>query len=81
MGAGDREQGNIPGSLDGFCYLSLMLGAVAGNSAWNYLAALSDEVTKCAWILVVDGYLFIGAEAADLPALKWSFLSWPARAL
>jgi len=81
VGAGDWQQGDVSCPLDCLCNLSLVLGAVPGNPAWNYLAALSDEVAECAWVFVINGYLFIGAEPANLTALKRSFLSWPARAL
>jgi len=58
-----------------------VLGAVARDSTWNYLATLSDEVAECTWVFVVDGYLFIGTKAAYLPPLKRSFLPRPAWAL
>jgi len=81
VGAGDWQQGDVSCPLDGLGNLSLVLGTVSGNPAWNYLATLGDEVAKCAWIFVIDGYLFVGAETANLTALKRSFLPWPARAL
>jgi len=81
VGAGDWQQGNVSCPLDGLGNLSLVLGAVSGNPAWNYLAALSDEIAECAWIFVIDCYLLVGAETANLAALKRSFLPWPARAL
>jgi hypothetical protein len=79
--AGDRQQGYVSCPLDGLGDISLVLGAVTGNPAGDYLAAFSDEVAECAWILVVNGYLFVGAETAHLAPLKRSFLPWPARAL
>jgi hypothetical protein len=81
VSAGDRQQCNVSCPLDGLGNLSLVLGAVSGNPAWNYLAALGYEIAKCARILVINGYLFVGAETANLTALKRSFLPWPARAL
>jgi len=81
VGAGDWQQGDVSCPLDSLGYLSLVLGTVSGNPAWYYLAALSDEVAECAWVFVVNGYLFIGAETANLAALKRSFLPGPARAL
>jgi len=81
VGAGDWQQRNVSCPLDGLGNLSLVLGAVSGNPAWNNLATLRDEIAKGAWIFVVDGYLFVGAETANLTALKRSFLPWPRRAL
>ena len=81
MGAGYRKQSDDPCPLDCLGYLSLVLGTVSGNPAWNNLAALSNEIAQCAWILVINGYLFIGAETTNFTALKRSFLPWPCRAL
>jgi len=81
VGAGDWQQSNVSCPLDGLGNLSLVLGAVSGYPAWNNLATLSYEIAEGAWILVIDGYLLVGAETANLTALKRSFLSWPARAL
>jgi len=81
VGAGDWQQCNVSCPLDCLGNLSLVLGAVSGNPAWNYFATLSDEIAECAWILVVNGYLLVCTEAANLTTLKRSFLPWPARAL
>jgi hypothetical protein len=72
MGPGDRQQGYVPGSLYGLGYLPLMFGAVSGNPARDDLAALADEIAEGAGVLVIDGYLLIGAETAHLAALEWS---------
>lgn len=81
MGAGYGQKSDIACPLDGFRDLSLMLGAVAGNSARNYFATLGNEVAQRAWVLVINGNLLVCAETANLTALKRSFLPWPARAL
>jgi hypothetical protein len=70
MRAGNRQQGNVSGPLDGLGYLPLMFGAVAGDPARNNFSPFADEITEGAGIFVIYAYLFVGAEAAYLPALK-----------
>jgi hypothetical protein len=80
----ERQQRDIPGTLDGGCQLSLMAGAVAGDPAGNQFAALGDETAEEANVLVVDRDS-LGAEAADLPPLHatvvWRLvIAWPSPA-
>jgi len=81
VGAGYRQQSDVTCPLDCLGNFSLVLGAVPGNPAGNNLAALGNKIAQGAWILVINGYLLIGAETANFTALKRSFLSWPCRAL
>jgi hypothetical protein len=79
--SGNREESNVPRPFNGLGNLTLMLGAVAGYPAWNDLAPLADEVAQSSGILIIYGYLFIGAETAYLPALKRSFFPWTGTSL
>ena len=78
MAAGNREKRDVTRSLYSLGNLSLVPGAVSGNPAWNYLAALGYEIAQGAWILVVDADLLVCTEAADFSALKRSLFPWPA---
>lgn len=48
------HQGNMPGSLNGHSYLSLMPGTVAGDTPGNNLPPLSNEVFQKLRILIID---------------------------
>ncbi|OHB32223.1 MAG: hypothetical protein A2X79_08440 [Desulfuromonadaceae bacterium GWB2_53_15] len=73
---GNGQQRQIAGALNGLGNLSLVLGAVTGDATGNNLAALGNEVAKCARLFVIDSQIFLGAEAANLPALEGTFLAW-----
>lgn len=81
MGAGNRQQSYVSGSFDCLGNFSLVLGAVTGNTARYNLATLGNEVAESTRILVVNGYLLVGAETTYFSALERSLFSWPAGAL
>jgi hypothetical protein len=59
MGAGDREQGDVPGPFYGFGDLPLVLGTVARYPAGDDLAPLADEIAKGAGVLLIYRYLLV----------------------
>src|SRR5918992_5400507 len=61
-----REQGHLPGVLDGGGDVALVLGAVAGDPAGADLAPVAHELAQQVDILVVDVVLVLGAELAEL---------------
>src|ERR1700744_175897 len=65
-GHGERHERDHAGALDRRAHLALMRGAVAADATRNDLAAIGDEVLQRLRILVVDGDVLVGAEAADL---------------
>src|SRR6266511_4396122 len=67
-GHGERHQRDHAGALDRRRHLALMGGAVAADPARDDLAAVGDEVLQRLRILVVDGHVLVGAEAAHLAA-------------
>jgi hypothetical protein len=77
----NREQCNIPGTLDSLGDFSLMPGAVSGDTARNNLAALRDEITECAWLLIIYRKIFLCTETTYLAALKGTLLARAARAV
>ena len=81
MCAGYRQQGYVSGPLDGLGYLPLMFGAIAGYPARNDFPTFTDKITESAGVLVIYGYLFIGAETANLPALERSLFPGTAASL
>src|SRR5262249_43926861 len=62
----ERHERDHAGALDRDAHLALMRGAVAADATRNDLAAIGDEVLQRLRILVVDGDVLVGAEAADL---------------
>src|SRR4051794_33936795 len=68
--SGHREghQRDRPRPLDGDGDLALVLGAIARDATRDDLAAIRDEVLEGRWILVIDGDVLVGAEAAHLAA-------------
>src|SRR5512132_770124 len=63
---GVREQGHLPGVLDGGGDVALVLGAVAGDPAGADLAPVAHELAQQVDVLVVDVVLLLGAELAEL---------------
>src|SRR5215217_5439079 len=61
-----REQGHLPGVLDGGGDVALMLGAVAGDPAGADLAPVAHELAQQVDVLVVDVVLLLGAELTEL---------------
>src|SRR5215216_3863260 len=61
-----REQGHLPGVLDGGGDVALVLGAVAGDPAGADLAPVAHELAQQVDVLVVDVVLVVGAELAEL---------------
>jgi hypothetical protein len=52
--SGVWHQSNLPRPLDGQRHLSLMAGAVAGNSPGDDLSPFRDEIFQELWVFVVD---------------------------
>jgi hypothetical protein len=65
-----RQQGDIPGLLDGAGQAALVLGADAGEPPGHDLAALSHEALQQPDIAVRDRVNLLGAELADLLAAE-----------
>src|SRR5512132_128451 len=63
---GVREQGHLPGVLDGGGDVALVLGAVAGDPAGADLAPVAHELAQQVDVLVVDVVLVLGAELTEL---------------
>src|SRR5215218_1784138 len=61
-----REQGHLPGVLDGGGDVALVLGAVAGDPAGADLAPVAHELAQQVDVLVVDVVLMVRAELAEL---------------
>jgi hypothetical protein len=79
----EGQNGDITRSLDRRCHLSLMLRAVARNSAGDDFTPLGDEVSQNPRVLIVDIELLIGAESTYLsPDKRFSsgslVFQWPA---
>ena len=64
----ERDEGEVPGALDGGGHRSLVLGAHAGLSARLYLPPVGHVPAKAVGILVVNVFDAVNAEAADLSA-------------
>ena len=65
-----RQQGNVPGLLDGAGQATLVGGADARQAAGHDLAALGDEPLQQTHIAVGDRVDLLGAELADLFAAE-----------
>jgi len=63
--AGERQQRDVAGALDGFAEPALVTGANAGHAARENLAALLHELREDVGALVVDEVHFFDAELAD----------------
>src|SRR5215217_5426198 len=61
-----REQGHLPGVLDGGGDVALVLGAVAGDPTGADLAPVAHELAEQVDVLVVDVVLLLRAELAEL---------------
>ena len=68
MVGAERDEGEVPGALDGGGHRSLMLGAHAGLAARFYLPPVGHVPAKAVGILVVNIFDAVNAEAADLSA-------------
>jgi hypothetical protein len=62
----ERQQGDIPGLLDGASQTALVRGANAGEPPRDNLAALGNEALQQTDIAVRDRVDLLGAELADL---------------
>jgi hypothetical protein len=67
---GKRQQGDIPGLLDGTGQAALMGGANAGEPPGHDLAALGYKPLQQPDIAVGDRVNFLGTELADLLAAE-----------
>ncbi len=65
-----RQQGDVPGLLDGAGEAALVRGANAGEAPGNDLAALGHEALQETDIAVGDGIDLLGAELTDLLAAE-----------
>src|ERR1700681_2387522 len=75
---GNRQQSNVSGAFDGFSDVPLMCCTVPGNSARNNFTALRNKKAECTGFFVVDGQVFLCAEAAYFTTLKRASLTWSA---
>jgi hypothetical protein len=67
---GKRQQGDIPGLLDGAGQTALVRGANAGKTPRHDLAALSHKPLQQPDIAVRNRVNLLGAELADLLAAE-----------
>jgi hypothetical protein len=67
---GKRQQGDVPGLLDGAGQAALVLGADAGEPPGHDLAALGHKALQQPDIAVRDRVDLLGAELADLLAAE-----------
>lgn len=74
MTGGNREKSYVSCPLDCLGDLTLVPGAISGNSPWYYFAPFRNKRTERPRILVVNSYLLVSAKTADLSALKCSLL-------
>jgi len=65
-----RQQGDVPGLLNGAGEAALVLGADAGEPPGHDLAALGHKALQQPDIAVRDGIDLLGAELADLLAAE-----------
>ena len=70
-----RQKGNRSGPFDLVGEGSLMLCATPGQSSGNDFAALRDKISQRFRILVINFKAGIRAEAANFPAMIYSFFS------
>jgi hypothetical protein len=70
-----RQQGNMPGTLDGQRQMPLVLGAVAGNTARNDLAAFRHKKPQRPHVFIVDTQTAVSTEATDLATVKCTSFS------
>jgi len=67
---GERQQGDVPGLLDGASQAALVRGAHAGEPPGHDLAALGHKPLQQPDIAVRDRVDLLGTELADLLAAK-----------
>jgi len=67
---GKRQQGDVPGLLDGAGKAALVRGADAGEAAGHDLAALSHKALQQADVAIRNRVDLLGAELADLFAAE-----------
>ncbi len=65
-----RQQGNVPGLLDGAGQAALVGGAYAGQPPWHNLAALGHKPLQQTNIAVRNGIDLLSAKLADLFAAE-----------
>ena len=70
MPRGERQQGNIPGLLDGASETALVRGANAGEPPRNNFSALGHKALQQANISVGNRVNLLGAKLADLLAAE-----------
>jgi hypothetical protein len=68
--SGKRQQGDVPGLLDGAGKAALVLGANAGKAPGHDLAALGHEALQQTDIAIGDGVDLLSAELANLLATE-----------
>lgn len=57
--AGERQQGNVAGALDGGSHFTLVFGACAGLAAGTNLAVIRDISLEKVYLFIVDTQFFI----------------------
>ena len=67
---GKRQQGDIPGLLDGAGQAALVRGANAGEPTGHDLAALGHKSLQQPYVAIRNRVNFFGAELADLLAAE-----------
>jgi hypothetical protein len=60
-----RQQGDVAGAFDGAGQLALVSCAGAGLPAWSDLTFFGNETAQHVDLLIINTYIFIGAELAD----------------
>jgi hypothetical protein len=63
--AGERQQRDVAGALDGFAEPALVARADASHAAWENFAALLHELREDVGALVVDEVHFFDAKLTD----------------
>jgi hypothetical protein len=66
----ERQQGDIPGLLDGACQTALVGGTNTREPPGHDLAALGNELLQKANVPIGDGVDLLGAELANLLAAE-----------
>src|SRR4051812_31582278 len=66
----ERQQGDVPGLLDGTRKAALMRGANAGQTTRHNLAALRDKALQQAHVAIRNRIDLLGAELAHLLAAE-----------
>ena len=80
MFCGKREQGQVPGALDGRSQAALVLGARASLAAGLDLASLSEKSARRRYVLVINSPALIQTEGTDFAPWLPAAASLPSRA-